>query len=100
MYLDGNPVGSPIVCGHNADVSNFSAFVGDLFIVHNQNPAAGRNVAVDELKLWNYAKSDFSDSLNPQTVRVAAWTVPSAALYVGLSRGCALSVAADLRTTA
>lgn len=36
---------------------------GDLIVVYNQNPGAGRSVAVDELKLWNFAKSDFSDSL-------------------------------------
>lgn len=63
MYLDGNPVGSPIVCGSNYDPTNFAAFVGDLTVVHNQNPSAARSVAVDELKLWNFAKSDFSDSL-------------------------------------
>ncbi|HMA91259.1 MAG TPA: LamG-like jellyroll fold domain-containing protein [Polyangiaceae bacterium] len=65
MYLDGSPIGSPIIYGNNADFASFPAFVGDLLVAHNQNPEPGKSVAVDELKLWNYAKSDFSDSLNP-----------------------------------
>jgi hypothetical protein len=63
MFLDGRPIGSPTYCGNNNDSTNFPAATGAWWFPVNQNVRVGRSVSIDELKMWNYAKTDFTDSL-------------------------------------
>ena len=64
MFLDGRPVGSPIHCGENHDPDLFPVPTNGQFVVGtSSNARAGSSVVIDDLKVWNYAKTDFSASL-------------------------------------
>jgi hypothetical protein len=63
LFLDGKPVSTPRICGENHDPDALTLPTGTVTIVNLQNQNAGRSVVVDELKIWNYAKTDFADSL-------------------------------------
>jgi hypothetical protein len=57
VYIDGTPVGTSSICGQNHTPTSFPE-PSELLIGVIQQNFAGSAVAIDELKVWNYAKSD------------------------------------------
>ena len=60
MYLDGIPQGSPLLCGENHNPTSFPLPVDGLLMLV-QNAYNSGQVVMENLKVWNYAKTDFSD---------------------------------------
>lgn len=57
LYLDGKPVGSPSFCGEEHHPDRFGRPT-ELLVGFIQDNFAGSAFAIDELKIWNYARSE------------------------------------------
>ncbi|MFO0761975.1 MAG: DNRLRE domain-containing protein [Byssovorax sp.] len=65
IYLDGAPHGTPNLCGQVHDPSMLISVPGaPLWLIGTSYLAPGRRVAIDNLKIWSHAKTDFSDALS------------------------------------